>query len=78
MISTLVIPGGLNAERIMLLIIKSAQEKDISPARLSYREERRVVESRYVQVDVKYSRPLETQYNRDTFHSINNFITEKP
>ena len=59
----------------MLLIIKSAQQEDVSPARLSYREDRRVVECRYVQVDVKYSRPLDTQYNRDTFHSINNFIT---
>ena len=60
----------------MLMIIKSAQQEDVSPARLSYREERRVVECRYVQVDVRYSRPLDTQYNTETWCSINNFITQ--
>ena len=60
----------------MLLVIKSAQPEDISPGRLSYREERRVVESRYVLVDIKYSRPLDAQYNRDTFNTIANFLTQ--
>ena len=60
----------------MLLVIKSAQQEDQSPARLRYSEERRVVESRYVLVDVRYSRPLDTQYNRDTFHTVLNFLTQ--
>ena len=60
----------------MLLIIKSAQQEDISPARLSYREERRVEECRHVLVDIKYSRPLDSQYNRDTYLTIANFLTQ--
>ena len=60
----------------MLLVIKSARPQDQSPARLSYSSERRVVETRFVLVDGRYSRPLDTQYNRDTFLTVSNFLTQ--